>query len=275
MMFKTQILAIWSIVMLLLPASAIYIIDNYETGVSREVIEQKGIASYSEGYVGSLPDGETVSTLDRSDFEAYWQTVNVDDTYWDTAIYGKYPFLWDMRGRDTVATIGDVNYVVANNTGFATDTTCYNFWLDITAYDLAKYDALALNMTAWGNITTIDNVWFFAPDGTTSVEIYGSDHIKVDNNTRVWLISLEDKEDLLALDHDARVWVGIELNEPFDYFEWSVELLSLGTEYGVAPLISWGIVLMFTLTTSVYMMIFASDIIDIKLDRKKGKRKQS
>ena len=267
MMFKTQILAIWSIVMLLVPASAIYLIDNYEVGVSREAVETHGTTLYHERWVNSIPDGELPSTDAEDSVDWYWGTISVDDVYWDNAIEGTAT--GSPRARDTTTTLDNTNYVLANLSGFTTtNDVCYNFLTDMTAYELAGYDAIAINSSFLPNTYDIGNdVWLWTTDLTDFVEIYDytTEYIQIDNTTMVYIIPLGIKQDLMALSSDAPVFFAVWMqNGSMDTGDWTLEALTLQSEYAVSPLTSYGIVLLFMLTTSIYTMIFASDWVDIK-----------
>ncbi len=269
---NVQLLAIWSIVMLLIPAGAIYAIDNYELGIAREAINNQGTALFSRGYAHSLPDGDTVSATDKTDFEATWGgTVSVDDTYWDTNIYGPYPIFSDDRGRDAVSVIGDDNVAIINYTGFGTiGTFSIAHWTSLTAYELAEYDAIAINTTIMENITGIEDIWIGVADGGAGYWLDGSmdNVLAIDNQTTVFMISQNIKTDLLALAKDGRVWLNFDnVNNQVAIYEFSIELLTFETEFAMDPMTAYGVVLLLIIVTTIYTTLLATPIVGLTIKK--------
>ena len=271
MTVKVQFLAIWSIVMLLIPAGAIYLIDNYETGVVRDAIETQSLSLFSRGYAHSLPAGDMVSAGDKTDFESMWSaTVNVDDTFWDTVIDASYPLFPSTRGRNGVSIVGNNNVAIINWTGFNPNTpppfpTSIVHWTSLTAYTLAEYDAVAINTTIIYNIPDWSEVYLGVANGGGGYWIDISGSIEIDNQTIVMPISQTTKTDLLALAVDGRVWLVFDnVDSQVPIYEWSIELLTFETEFSIDPMTAWGVTLLLMIVTSFFMLLISTDWVDFE-----------
>lgn len=273
---KNQILAIWSILMLLLPAGAIYLIDNYETGVIRDAILEGGLSTHSQGFANSLPTGQNVSAQEKADLEdLYGDPLLTTEPYWDTGWYGQHPVSYEFHGLDSTETIDNTNIVIPNYTGFGIIADMAT-WTSLTAHELATYDAIAINSSYIGVISNtsipLQSIYIGIADGTGGYWLDGVENYAMmfNNSTAIFFIGHNVKSDLLAMPADSRVWLSMQIliaQQPLIY-DWSIELLTFESEFGIDPMVAWGVSLLLIVVVSVFVLLFSTDAVNF--NPKKG-----
>ncbi len=262
-------LAIMSIFTLTFPAIALYVVDTYQIDTIQHEIEENGVAAIGSGiYHNTNPDGQNLTQQEYLDLQ--WSMGSIFGKLWitnegDTFTHKTGTLQWDKK--DNLTIIDNTNYALHDDykTPAITGTHVF-YWTNLTNYYVANnLDALIINWTAthgeWG-------VHFVLGTGSgTTSNIQLSDKSKVDNDTYVFILTPSLKAQLLT-QIDNRVWLyATNLNHSDLDYSWSIEEADTSGIFSIQPLVLTQIIFLFIVVIMGIFTLFATDTIDIKIDR--------
>ena len=268
---KTQLLAIFSMAMLVFPAVTLYYVDAYQIDTIQLEIESAGLQTLQTGdYYNTNPDANVISSSDNNNLQ--WSTGSILSKLWidmhgDTYHHRTLGYKWEKKENITI--VDNVNFVDQYDydaSGGVTGDYVF-YWLNLTNHYMANnIDALIINWTASHGEWGLHFIWGTGSGTTTNTQMDEKSYIG--NNTYVFTFTPSFKNQLLA-NQDNRVWLyatGLNLTDLS--YSFSVERADTSGLFSISPMILTQIIFLFILTVSGIFTLFATDTIDLKIDRR-------
>lgn len=266
-------LAIMSILTVMLPAIALYYVNEYSLNTLEIAVEHGEFSSMHSGeFINVFEQNKTMSTVEIFDVlrTIGWAPISIGilPTVDQETILARNQGWLEGIG-DYVTTFNNTNYAlfpsyyIGEPPGGNADWVLHR--LELTTHNITKYNALIINSN-----DTHGDIGFVFPHVTGMYyPIYdiAYNSVSIDNDTYLVGIPNQVKLELLALP-DKPVWLYYwDLNLTDVDYTFSIEIADTSGIFTIEPLILTMIILLFISTVLTIFTAFYTDFIDIKFGK--------
>jgi hypothetical protein len=269
---KSWILVILSILTVMLPAAALWSVEQWELNTIEIALGEGELSTMRTGeYIASTDYRGNTSEIDfLFDSLGYLPAQYTYPGLYNDTIYAHPPTFREVFLNDTDY-IGNSTFAVHSTYVIPPSAQWVFHWLNVTNYDLLDIDALLINNSfpnhrEWGIFIVFPTI-----AGSSFLDLPANKlGLVLNNGSHVLPISSRTKF-LINQFQDTRVWfyyggsAGFQINTSALIYDFSVEILETNDILFAEPIVLFGVILAFILFVEIIFMIFQTDLFDIKI----------